>query len=335
MSDLASRLEGYARAALDPAPDELARGRQEALAAYVGVAPALAAAAADRLRPAGRRAAPRTRLALALGVLVLLAVGAGAVAASGAGGPLYGARLDVEALTLPNPGSSAWVPAQVSRLDARISEVEQAASAANPQAVAAAASAYESILAATISAAGGRTGESDVPPGLLRALDRHEQLLSTIAASAPPVARGHVRSALDELRSAIAADAGGHGSNRPTTNPAGNGHPGSAPGQGNGNAGGQPTGTSHPKQNGDHGSAAATPTPTPSPAAFEVPLPWSGASLEVARMHVAGTASPGRVGTAEEALARTERTTARHVRTAPSFRMALAGHLRADRRHTR
>ena len=69
-------------------------------------------------RPAMRRAAAL----LAAAVLSLIAVG-GALAASGAGGPLYPARVWIENVTLPSdPGARA--AAELTRLESRMSELE-------------------------------------------------------------------------------------------------------------------------------------------------------------------------------------------------------------------
>src|SRR6185369_9792763 len=105
------------------------------------------------VRARNRRTAMRRGMALlAAAVLSLVAVG-GALAASGAGGPLYGARIWVETVTLPSdPGARA--SAELARLESRLAEVQAAVRKGDRVAAAAALAAYQQIADEALAGAG-------------------------------------------------------------------------------------------------------------------------------------------------------------------------------------
>ncbi len=275
-------IEQYARAEIDPDPASLARGRAAVVARFDRAAadwghdtdarPAGATVGTGaRARSATRRTWPwsgarlRVRVAAGLAGAALLVSGAGAAfAASGPGGPLYATRLDIEALTLPPAGSTAWFDAEAGRLGARLNEAENAAGADNTSAVEAAVGAYRSILSQTVAAADS-SAPGTVPPGLTRALDRHEELLSSLLARAPAQAQAALRAALGELQGAGVASGSPSLSSKPGTGTA----PNKATSPAAGNPGSQRT---HPPA--DHtpppknrGGKGAEPSPTPTPEA--------------------------------------------------------------------
>jgi hypothetical protein len=257
---LVRALQRHATEMLSPDPTALARMRSELLAAFDAAASGAEAipAGADAAKPgtgaatgrARRRrwsmaaaTSLRVRAAALVTAVAVLAGGAGVVyAASAPGGPLYTTRLDIEALTLPPAGTAAWYSAELGRLGARLSEAESATTADNAPAVEAAAQAYQAILSQTVTAtsrsATGSNGDSSagrVPPGLTRALDRHEAVLSALLQSAPAAAQPALRAALSQVGKAASAGqpepAGpGVATGPQATAPAGPGRAGNPPG---------------------------------------------------------------------------------------------------------
>lgn len=227
--ELAALIAAHARATASPDADALARMRDEILRTFM---------AADGQRTAassGRTHRPRPlRLAAFLAAAALVLLGAGGVlAAAEPGGPLYGARVDLEALALPKAATPAWYDAEAGRLGARINEVEAAARADNPVAMEAAAGAYETILAQTVDVAGPASNPRSIPPGLQRALDRHEALLAALIPRAPAPAKAALEAALGRLQQAATGERGPAG---PATAPAGQ-----SPGSDTGPSTSQPT----------------------------------------------------------------------------------------------
>ena len=303
-------LEQYARTELEPDPASLARGRAEIVARFTRAADsrgpatdalpaATPAGAGGRSRGASGRSWPwsgapvRVRMAAALaGAALLVSVSGAAFAASGPGGPLYTTRLDFEAFTLPPSGTAAWFSAETGRLSARLSEAQGAAASDDATAVEAAVGAYRSILSQTIKAADTST-PGTVPPGLTRALDRHEELLSTLLARAPKQARAALRAALGELQGAVGASGSpslssgpGTGTAPNTTTPPDAGSPGAAPGPRHTHP---PVPHTQPSKN--RGGKDAGPTPTPTP---EAAL-WGSSRAVAAREAVAHRGrGPGR-----------------------------------------
>ncbi len=285
-------LERYARTELEADQASLARGRATILARFDlaagtwspvtdarGAGMPVGADGGPR-GVAGRYwpwsgARPRVRMAAALaGAALLVAVSGAAFAASGPGGPLYTARLDIEAITLPPTGSTAWFSAETGRLSARLSEAEGAAASDNASAVEAAVGAYRTILSQTITAADTST-HGAVPPGLTRALDRHAELLSSLLARAPKQAQAALRAALGELQGAVDASGSPSLSSKPgtgitpgMTTPPGTGNPGAAPGPLR-----TPAPALHAQPPKSHGGKGAQPTPTPTPEAVSWKAP--------------------------------------------------------------
>jgi hypothetical protein len=187
--DVERRLDDFARARLTSSADAKARSRarvmREARLAFAGwEAQRVAAAESVRVRAASRRTAIRRGAGLLLAAGLSLVVVGGALAASSAGGPLYGTRLWLEAITLP-ADADARVAAEIARLEARLLDVEAAVRAGDRAAVAAALSAYQAIADEALAGAG---GDATAIARLLAALDRHLAVLERVAAQVPPQA---------------------------------------------------------------------------------------------------------------------------------------------------
>jgi cell division septation protein DedD len=153
--ELTRRLEAYAEARLSPELSATIRMRTRVMAAAHRSA-ALARADADRADADTAIAVParadRTRrshwrrpLTALLAAGLTLGVGVGTVAASQAGGPLYGARVWAETLTLPS-GADARAQAQLERLRDRLAEAAAATAAGDLNAANAALEAYAAIV---------------------------------------------------------------------------------------------------------------------------------------------------------------------------------------------
>ena len=209
--ELARRLEAYAQARLAPNPAAVARIRARViLEARTQLEGASAAATIEHPTPIGwARAARRFRRGAAVLLAAALSLGAvgGAAFAAQPGGPLYGARLWIEAATLPSD-PAARTTADVNRLEARLGEVLRAARDGNEQAIAAALAAYEDVVTDALGAAG--TNDA-----LLAKLDevlaKHLAVLNGLLEKVPEQARKGIENAIDKSDNAL-DKAGGQGS---------------------------------------------------------------------------------------------------------------------------
>jgi hypothetical protein len=243
--DELDRLIGrYARVRLDPSPAQTRRARAAVMeeAWRRRLAPDLASAAStSRDRTTRRRRGPfaswggrRVGTAFAAAVLAGLVLGSSAFAASRAGGPLYDARLSLEALTLPSD-PTARLEAELARAQSRIAEIAEAASRGDGVALNAAVGAYASTLADIDHVQG-------EPAGRARdAVILHQAVLRDLLQHVPRQAQGGIERAIDN--SATAIDRLDAASAAPAATPAGPGNPnagGENPnaGGGNPNAGG-------------------------------------------------------------------------------------------------
>jgi hypothetical protein len=147
-----------------------------------------AQADADVVRSAARRTHVRRGVALLAAAVLSLVVVGGALAASTAGGPLYGARVWLETVTLPTD-AMARANAELSRLDARLAELQAAVRSGDRAAVAAALAAYEQIADEALADAG--TDQAAIDK-LTAALDRHVAVLERVAALVPPQAAASI-----------------------------------------------------------------------------------------------------------------------------------------------
>jgi hypothetical protein len=153
--ELARRLEAYADARLSPELSATTRMRARVMTAAHHRA-ALARADADRAAAAAVQAAEaqadRTRrsmwrrpLTALLAAGLTLGVGVGSVAAAQAGGPLYGARVWAETLTLP-ANANERAQAELRRLQDRLAEAAASTASGDLNAANAALDAYAAIV---------------------------------------------------------------------------------------------------------------------------------------------------------------------------------------------
>lgn len=198
---LRRRLEAYADASLSP--DLMATSRMRARVLAVahrradlaradaaltivhGRGLAMSTPVADRR--ARRMRSDRARLRRPLAALLVAAValggGAGTVLAARAGGALYEPRLWVETLTLPSDPSERAV-GELSRLESRLLEADEATRTGDPAAAAAALSAYERIMAEASAAA--IAAEDEVAVAILHTgVGRNVEVLQALALQVP------------------------------------------------------------------------------------------------------------------------------------------------------
>jgi hypothetical protein len=268
--ELARRLEAYAEARLSPELAATTRMRarvmaaahhRAALARVDGDDAAVAAALAGEAQPYRlRRPIWRRPLTALLAAGLTLGVGVGSVAAAQPGGPLYGARVWAETLTLP-ANASERAQAELRRLEERLAEAAAATAAGDMSAANAALDAYGSIVTEATHDAGndvsaaatldtGVSNNIDVLTALVERFRTKEQGQAGEAIQrALQRAIERSDSALDELH----AKPGG----QPATNPTGNPQP---------NGTDQSDRTANPnKPTPDPGNPTPKPHPTPKP----------------------------------------------------------------------
>jgi hypothetical protein len=270
------RLDDFARGRLTPSAVSKARSRarvmREARLAFADQAAhvaALAPAQADAnvARSAARRTHVRRGFALLAAAVLSLVVVGGAFAASTAGGPLYGARVWLETVTLPTD-VTARAEAEITRLDARLADLQIAVQSGDRAAAAAALAAYEQIADEALAGAG--TDQAAIDQ-LTAALDRHVAVLERVAAQVPPQAAAsittNIQRAINHNDAAIERiQAGPHGG---ATN--GGTNDGSA---GSGSAGsGTPPAAGSTDAAGSPDSATPTPKVKPTPKADPTAAP--------------------------------------------------------------
>ena len=201
--ELARRLEAYAEARLSPDAATSTRLRSRVMrAAHRADAPAPSLAPSEVPSPAivvpFRPRGPRIVTAL-LAAALLLAAFAGAAVAARPGGPLYEARLAVEAAFLPtDPGARA--AADLARLQARLDEARAAAAGGDAGAVLAALDAYQDLVDEKASAAG-HSVEHDT--ALEDALGHHLDVLNGLLTQVPDAALPGLERAIERSDRAV------------------------------------------------------------------------------------------------------------------------------------
>lgn len=199
--EMEQRLHAYADARLSPTPDAVERMRAAIMARA-----AATAALGDVRRRAGtvvRRSWWPIRSRRAIGALLAASMSVGSAAAVFAatpGSPLYGTRLWLEALTLPQSGD-ARIDAQVVQLDQRDAEVVQASSAQDAAAVRAALAAFDDEMAAAIRDAG---NDPSKLAHLETVLQKHITVLEGVLANAPATAVPAIEGAITASSKALA-----------------------------------------------------------------------------------------------------------------------------------
>jgi hypothetical protein len=201
--ELRIRLEAYANARLSPSVEATTRMRTSVMnaahrrAALIAADPALAAAdattttfAAERSRAASNTW--RRPVAALMAGFLTLAILAGTAYAAKPGGPLYSTRIWIEMANLP-ADLVARAQAEISRLEARLQEAQQASTERDGPAVEAALSAYSVIV---IEAADGSAGNATASAAIAIAVNHHVVILTMLVDSVPAPARSAVQNAL-------------------------------------------------------------------------------------------------------------------------------------------
>lgn len=261
-------LDAYAALRLSATP----RGNARMRARVMGKARLALAAPADSTGPVAsidsidevrtrRRAGLFRRgggLLLAAGLS--LGVAGGAMAAAQAGGPLYPTRMWLETITLPGEGVGR-TDADITRLDARMVEMMDAARGGDRGAVEATLLAYQEIADEAEATADGNSAAMD---RLRSALDRHLAVLESVAAKVPLQARESIERNIDRAIEHNAATLERMGANRggpagvPESKPAEPGSKPAGPATMPGGAAGEPAASDKPGK-----SVKPTPRPTP------------------------------------------------------------------------
>ena len=229
--ELGARLESYAESHLEPDPGATARTRAVLMVdarRILGAAPVTGAAPISLgLTGPGLlgRLFRRPALAATAALLGLAVVAGGTVAASGPGGPLYGARLWVETLTLPSD-ATARAAAELDHLQARLDDATNAAANGNGDAVTAALDAYRQTLADASSLA---TGDPSREQHLIAELGRHQAVLEALLHQVPTPAAAAIREAVERTQARIDAITPAPGRPLGSPNP---GQPAATPDQG-------------------------------------------------------------------------------------------------------
>jgi hypothetical protein len=262
---LRRRLEAYAHTSLSPDLVATSRMRARVLAVAhrradlaradaaltvvggrgIAVSTPIADRRARRMR--SDRARLRRPLAALLAAAVVLGGGTGTVLAARAGGALYEPRVWIETLTLPSQPSERAV-GELSRLETRLREADEATRSGDTAAAAAALTAYERIMDSASEAA--IAAQDEVAVAILQAgVGRNVEVLQALALQLPAGAAEAItraveravdrsESAIDRIRAAGPSNSGGSG--------------------GSGGPGGQADPTSKPTR-------PPTPEPTPKP----------------------------------------------------------------------
>jgi len=193
--ELARRLEAFASARLSPDPAAASRiriavveeARMRALETSIGSLP-------HRHRS---RTRPIAALLLAAGLTLATAVAAAAAAAPG--GPLYGARIWLEAATLPTNADDRALE-RVRQIEERLLDTERAAASGNAAALAAALAAYNDAVAEALAEVG--TDEARLAR-LEEALGHHVDVLEALSLRLPDAAAGGIQRAIEASQKAV------------------------------------------------------------------------------------------------------------------------------------
>jgi len=307
--ELEQRLDAYARARLSIAPEAAARIRERVMQdarrnlGGPGTVSSLAVARAgapDLSNPAARARLRRTG-ALLLAATLAIGVFGGAAAAAQPGGPLYGASVWVEMITLPGDPAERAV-AELRRLETRLSEIQAAARRGDRGAVAAAIAAYGAIADEALDGAGADAAALD---HLKLALDRHLSVLQAVAATAPEQASEAIQrnidravqrndATLEKIVARTPPPSAGGANQGAGGNQGGGANPGGAANPADGNGG---TATSEPPKTqkpDDPTGPVATPDPTkkPKPTPKPDPTPAEAAPTDHPGGHGPGQSPP-------------------------------------------
>jgi len=141
----------------------------------------------------------RAPLLAGAGLLLVAAIAGGALAATAPGGPLYGARLWVEELTLP-AAPEARTEAQIDRLDERLDEAVRAAESGDVGATVAALDEYWVTAGAALAAAGDDAARRE---HVTAEIGRHVVILTALTERVPDRAAEAIQAAVDRAEERI------------------------------------------------------------------------------------------------------------------------------------
>jgi len=193
--ELAQRLGAYASARL--APDRKATARIRAAVMEEARMRALEATIGGARHRHG--VASRRGWALLLAAALTLGSAAAVFAGSGPGGPLYGARLWIETVTLP-ADADARALERIRQIEDRLVDSERAAAGGNGNAVSAATEAYRAAVDAAIHEAG---TNPDRLTRLEASLGLHVTVLETLAGKVPEAAEQGIQRAIEASQNAV------------------------------------------------------------------------------------------------------------------------------------
>jgi hypothetical protein len=207
LRELTRRLEAFADTRLSPSLSGTTRMRTSVMNAAhrraaliaadatfgsaTATAPVTVPAIVAERSPFASRAWRRPAAALMAGCLTLTIVG-GTVSAATAGGPLYAARIWIEMANLP-AGAIARADAEVTRLDARLQEMQEAYATGDGPAAEAALAAYSVILSEAVQ---GSAGDPAASAAIESNLTRHVAVLTALIDNVPAAAQDAIRHAL-------------------------------------------------------------------------------------------------------------------------------------------
>jgi hypothetical protein len=276
--EIEHRLESYARARLTPDPRAVARARARIMreARLQFQASRIAVHMAPLVPLATRRSTARRLMMPFLAASLLLGIAVGSISAAQPGGPLYTSRMWIENAALPG-GGIARASAELTRLDARLSDALAGASRGDVNAVQAALDSYRQIADETIAAA---AGDPALEALVSAALDRHLAVLAAVASSleakgndtAAAAVEASIQRAIEHNQAVVAQiGAGGAGNGANGGTPAAPSGGGNVNGDGSGAAGTGSTGGNGGTTSGGGGTGAGDPdkpdkAPKPTPA---------------------------------------------------------------------
>lgn len=193
--ELAGRLEAYASARLSPNRRASARIRM----ALIEESRMRALETALGRGRRGHRAGPRRGIAVLLAAALTLVTAVAVVAGTGPGGPLYEARLWLEAVTLPGDDDARALE-RIRQIEERLVDAEQAVAAGDPEAVAAAVQAYQEAVGSALDEVGTNASRLE---RLKAALGLHVTVLTTLADRTPDAAAGGIDRAIAASQRAV------------------------------------------------------------------------------------------------------------------------------------
>jgi hypothetical protein len=194
-AELARRLEAYASARLSPDRAAAARIR----VAVIEEARMRALETSIRTTPHRHRAGPRRFAALLLAAGLTLAAAVAVSAGSAPGGPFYGARIWLEAATLPANADDRALE-RVRQIEERLLDAERAAASGDPHALAAAIQAYRDAVDEAMAEVG---DDAERLARLEEALGHHVAVLEALSARLPDAADDGIDRAIEASQKAV------------------------------------------------------------------------------------------------------------------------------------